>query len=718
MNLAYRLAQGGVRKDLPASLAINPRLSAWLAFQDDGAIEVRSGKVEIGQGIRTALAQIAAEELCVPLDRVRLRSALTGLSPDEAVTSGSLSIQESGVALRLVCAEVREALIARAAERLGVSATELEARDGSIVHAGSGRAIAYGELAPNELLDREASGKSTPRSAGVHRVVGQSVPRLDLPRKVAGAPVYVHDMTLPGMLYGRVVRSPRAGAVAGEIDPAMLAKLPSDARVIRSGGFVGVVASREHTAVRAAERLRDAISWQGAPLPFESATVAEWIRTQPVETVVLERREATAGEPVQPLALTFTKPFIAHASLGPSCAVARWDGDTLEVWTHSQGIYNLRADLAIALRMSAERIVVQHVEGAGCYGHNGADDAALDAALLAREAGAPVQVVWTREQELSRSPMGPGMVVEVQAALNAEGRIVRWRHDVWSNGHSLRPGRADTPTLLAAAEMADGFAPRVAVNAALAAGGGSERNAIPFYTVPDIVVTNHRLLNMPVRTSALRSLGALGNVFAIESMMDELAEIAGMDAVEFRLRHLDHPRARRVLQTAAAEARWLERDGLSEGSGRGIAVAHYKNTGAYCAVAVDVEVAADVRVTRVVAAVDVGLAINPDGVRNQIEGGIVQAIGATLREQVVFSTDGVTSVDWEHYPILRFSDVPPIHVALVGDIADPPVGAGEAAQGPTAAAIANAVRQAIGLRILDLPLTRERIIAAMNLQGR
>ena len=427
-------------------------------------------------------------------------------------------------------------------------------------------------------------------------------------------------------------------------------------------------------------------------------------------------REAPADtSAARTLRREYTRPFLAHASIAPSCAVAQWRDGGVRVWSHCQGIYNLRADLALVLKLDPDRIAVEHREGAGCYGHNGADDVALDAVLLARAAGGrPVRVQWSREDELARSPFGAAMAVGLEADLDAAGAIVGWRHEIWSNGHVARPGRADHPRLLAAEEIADGFPRHPATNPPLATGGGACRNAIPFYDLPAWRITSHRLLVQPLRTSSLRSLGAHANVFAIESFLDEIALERGDDPVALRLRYLRDPRARAVLEAAAGRSGW-DRRARGEGVGHGVGCARYKDTGAYCAVVAEVEGGDDIRVRRLVVAVDVGEVINPDGVANQIEGGAIQAASWTLREAVRFDRSQVTSDSWEAYPILRFSDVPAVEVEILARPDESPVGAGEAAHGPTAAAIANAVHDALGVRVRDLPITRERIIAAMEL---
>jgi CO/xanthine dehydrogenase Mo-binding subunit len=363
--------------------------------------------------------------------------------------------------------------------------------------------------------------------------------------------------------------------------------------------------------------------------------------------------------------------------------------------------------------MPPDHIVVEHVEGAGCYGHNGADDVGLDAALLARAAiGRPVRVEWSRADELAWSPVGAAQVVDVEADLDDKGEIVAWRHDAWGNGHVSRPGRAKSPRLLAALHLAKPFAPFVSVDPPLAGGGGLQRNAIPTYDFPSWKITSHRLLTMPIRTSALRTLGAFANVFAIESFVDELAAERGEDPLAFRLRHLPDPRARAVLETAARRANWSGWKS-QEGKGHGLGFARYKNAGAYCAVVAEIEGDADIRVRRLVVVADVGEVINRDGVANQFEGGAVQATSWTLKEAVRFDRERITSDTWETYPILRFSEVPAVEVEIIARPEAKALGAGEAAHAPTAAAIGNAVFQALGVRVRDLPITRDRIVAAM-----
>lgn len=693
------------------SLEKNPRLSQWLRIQSDGTVCVFSGKVELGQGISTALAQIAAEELGVAPERIRMVPADTAVSPNEGVTSGSLSIQDSGTALRRACAQARALLLQRAAQRLRVAPAELHVEDGSIRAAGRG--TSFWECADDALFDCEIDMSVPPKAPGEYRLVGKAAARLDLPDKIAGRPRFVQDLKLPDMLYGRVVRPPRGFSRLWSLDDGKVKSMPGVVEVVRDGGFVGVIAEREEIAVVAQRALREAARWDELrPLPPD---IHSWLKQHAAEHRVISEKEdaASRARAARMLDASYTKPFISHASIGPSCAIAQWQGEALKIWSHSQGIFNLRRDLAMALGTREDAIVVRHVEGAGCYGHNGADDVALDAALLARAAqGRAVQVQWMRDDEFGWAPSGPAMALELHAALDAEGKVVEWRHELWSNGHSSRPGRSDSPTLVAAWHLSKPFERPSAINVPLPA-GAADRNAIPIYEFPNQRIVNHYVREMPVRASALRSLGAYANVFAIESFMDELAGVAAVDPVAFRLRHLKDPRGIAVIETAARRAGWSDWK-PAEGRGHGIGFAKYKNLGAYCAVVAEVEAEREVRVKRLVIAVDVGLAVNPDGVINQIEGGAIQSTSWTLKEQVKLGTHGIASLGWEDYPILKFSEVPKVEVHLIDRPELPSVGAGEAAQGPTAAAIANAVEHALGVRVRDLPLTPERIVDSMR----
>ena len=706
----------GARARLPYTLDVNRRLDNWLRIGADGTVTVYTGKVEIGQGIVSAMAQMAADELDVSFDRIRMAPVDTTVSPDEGSTSGSRSVEEGGTALRHACAEARDLFLQAACRKLRVSLERVVVDDGTIrVRDGAG-SITYWDLAGEIDLSCEATGEVQPKTASELKLVGRALPRLDITRKLTGA-AYVQDIELPGMLHGRVVRPPSYRAELIDVDLDRVKAMTGVRTVVRRGSFLAVIAEREEHAIKAMRALAAAARWsEKADLPDVDA-MAAFLLAQPADDEPLSERHSATAPAVQSLSATYTRPYLAHASLAPSCAVAKWSGETLEVWTHSQACFPLRDELAKILGILPTQVVVRHAEGAGCYGHNGADDVAFDAVLLAREvAGAPVRVQWMREDEFAWEPFGPAMVVTVQASLDANGRVVDWQEDVVGNRHISRPGRHPSPGLLAAWHLGEGHEPPPAIDMPLAAGGASQRNAIPLYDFPNQRVTNHAVKPMPVRASTLRALGAYANVFAIESFMDELAAAAGVDPVEFRLRHLSDVRARAVVEAAADRAGWRSRERSREGDvsrGMGIGFARYKNAGDYVAVVAEVEVAEAVRVRHAVAAVDCGRVVNPDGIRNQAEGGVIQAISWSLKEQVRFDRTRITTRNWDDYPILTFSEAPTVDTVLIDRPGEPSLGVGEGMAGPTAAAIANAVYDALGVRVRDLPITRERIVAAM-----
>lgn len=699
---------------LPGSLNVNRRLSQWLSINADGTATVRTGKVELGQGIATALAQIVCDELGVAASRLRMVAASTTAGPNEGVTAGSMSVHDSGGALRQVCAEARAIYLQAAALQFNISesdATSLVVHDGSIQTLGGQLVSTYWVLANDGLLDRDATGQATPQGA----VPTDTVQRLDIPDKVTGKPRFVHDMVLPGMLFGRVLHPPSPSATLTDINLAVVDALHGVVATLRDGSFLGVVASDEYAAVKALAKLATLAQWQEPETLPDVNNMPAFLHTQPVDTTLVgEKNSEKVLDATTHFKASYSRPFIAHASAAPSCAVARYTPDLLEVWTHSQGIFNLRADLAVMFGMTENHVSVQHVEGAGSYGHNGADDAACDAALLARAVpGCAVRLQWTREDELSQAPFGAAMAVDIKAEVAGDGRITGWQHDVWSTGHSMRPGRSKTPVLLAATHLAKPYDKQVAINMPLANGGGSERNSVPGYDFASWRATSHRCLTMPIRTSSLRSLGAHCNVFASESFVDEIATGLGADPLEFRLRHLTDSRAKDVLNVAAHMANW---DSLKhtkpEGQGAGIAFARYKNTGAWCAAVALVDVAQELRVKNLWIAVDVGRAVHHDGIVNQIEGGAIQAVSWTLKEAAQFDRTRITSNTWETYPILRFSEVPAVAVQVMDRPEQKSLGAGEATNGPVSAAIANAIFNALGVRARHMPFTMDAITKA------
>jgi nicotinate dehydrogenase subunit B len=553
------------------------------------------------------------------------------------------------------------------------------------------------------------------RDPATHTVMGQSLQRADIPAKVTGGTAYVQDLRLPGMVHGRVVRPPGPGATLASLDAGNVEKMPGVLKVVRDGNFVAVIAQREYQAIVASRALAAAARWNEKPTLPPQGDLYKTVLASPARDIVILDQGTVGASGSKTLSARYERPYQLHASIGPSCAVAQLVDGSYTVWTHSQGVFPLRSALAELLAQSDDKVRCIHMEGSGCYGHNAADDAAADAALLARALpGRPVRVQWMREDEHMWEPYGPPMVTGVQATLDAGGGIASWQYEVWTNTHSTRPGKAGD--LLAGQHLARPFAPSPPQPGSQPDGLG-DRNAIPLYTLPNAKVVYHFIPQMPLRVSALRSLGAYANVFSIESFMDELAVAAGADPVAFRLKHLADARARDVITLAADKFGWNNFQRRA-GRGRGFAFARYKNHAGYAAMACEVEVRRDtgeVRLLRVVAAVDSGEVVNPDGIRNQVEGGILQSASWSLTEEVTFDRSRITSRDWAGYPILRFPQVPErVDVHIVPRPGQPFLGTGEIAQGPTPAMIANAVADATGARLRQLPLSRERVRTALR----
>jgi nicotinate dehydrogenase subunit B len=705
---------------LPGSLKRTPFLDSWIRVGADGNVTVLTGKAELGQGIKTALMQIAAEQLDVEFERLTLVTADTALTANEDYTAGSHSMQDSGTAILNAAAQVRQLLVAEAATRAGLPADQMRT-DKGVVIAPDGKRFAYGELVGAQMLHVQASPQSPLKNPAQFKVMQRSIPRVDIPAKVTGGEAYVQDMRLDGMVHARIVRPPSYGAQLLGIDSARVETMPGVRKVVRDGSFLGVIAESEFQAIEAMRALAASARWQEtAELPRSTDLPAFLMRLPSRDITVADAHNPTSVA-VKSISATYSRPYLSHGSIGPSCAVALFQDDALTVWTHTQGVFPDREAIAEMLGMPKEKVRCIHREGSGCYGHNGADDAAADAALLARALpGRPVRLQWMREQEHTWEPYGPAMVAKLSASLDGNGNIVDWDYGVWSNTHTTRPGPAGS--FLAARYLASAF-PEPEPKPIPMPEGGGDRNSIPLYKFPSVRVINHFLPDMPIRVSALRALGAYMNIFAIESFMDELAAGAGADPVQFRLKHLDDPRARDVVSLAAQRFGWADTPAAASprrdsGRGRGFAFARYKNLGAYCAIACEVEVKPDTgqpRLVRAVAAVDSGQVVNPDGIANQIEGAILQSMSWTLYENVTFDDRHITSVDWASYPILRFSAVPDsVEVHLIDRPGLPFLGSGEAGQGPASAAVANAIADATGHRLRDLPLSRERIKAAIG----
>jgi nicotinate dehydrogenase subunit B len=696
----------------PGSLKETPFLDAWIRVAPDGRVTVFTGKAELGQGLTTALLQVAAEQLDIGVGQIELVTADTSRTANEQFTAGSHSMQDSGTAILNAAAQVRGLLRDAAAVEFGVAAETLSTGDGS-VRAADGRRVGYGVLAGRLNLHVEALPHSPLKDPAAYRLMGTSMPRVDIPAKLTGGAAFLQDIRLPGMLHARAVRQPSVGAKLLDFDTRPVERMPGVVKVVREGSYLAVVAGKEWQAIKAMRALTAAAKWQETATLPDEATVLDTIRGLPARDIPILTWKGAAGTPVKRLKARYTRPYLMHGAIGPSCAVAALVDGTMTVWTHTQGVFPLRAALAGLLRMPLEQVHCIHVQGSGCYGHNGADDVTGDAVLIAKAVpGRPVRVQWMREEEHTNEPYGAAMIAEVEGAIDADGRVVDWDYGVWSNTHNRRPNVGGLMLQNAALPEALPVPPPAPIPMPE---GGGERNSNPIYAFPNARVVSHFIPEMPVRISALRSLGAYLNVFAIESFVDELAEAAGADPVEFRLRHLQDERAKTVISLAAEKFGW---SAGKRGEGRGFAFARYKNLGAFCAVAVALRVeheTGQIRLGRVVAAVDSGQVVSPDGIRNQIEGAIVQSASWTLYEAVRFDRRRILSRDWSGYPIMRFPAVPEsISVHIVPRPGLPFLGTGEAGQGPTSAAIANAVRDAVGVRLRDVPFLAPKVKAAIG----
>jgi CO/xanthine dehydrogenase Mo-binding subunit len=699
---------------IPPTLAANPSLDRWVRFGADGTVAILFGKVEYGQGNMTALAQIGAEELGVAWERVHVEEPSTTNGPDEGLTVGSMSVETSGAAVRAACAEVRGILVDHAARLIGCDPIELTVEDGEIARDGCITGYTYWTLIAEVDLKRSPSEIVATRNPAEYKIVGQSLPRRDLPPKVFGS-AFAHDFVPEGTLHARVLRQPSRRAKLVSLNEAAIRKAAGeDIEIFREGEFVAFLSLSEAAASRALAGAIETAVWDGLVERKAHDGRAETLRALPNE--VFETGAPPAGPSNRRrITATYSKPYISHGSLGPSCAVAQWTDGLLTVWAHAQSVFPLRATLASGLGLAADAIVVHHRQGPGNYGHNGSDDAAFDAALLAlRHEGVPIRVQWRREDEFASAPVGTAMLIELSAELDAAGRIADYTAEIWSGPHTNR-GRAIAETALPERPRAE-TAP-AGPGPGMMRGGfrfsGAVLNATPPYAIEATRVREHFIQRPPLRTSSLRGLGGPPNEFASECFIDELAETAGADPLDYRLQMMSDPRQRNVLTRAAELADWSRRGASGTGSGMGLAFCVHRNRGALVSIVAKVAAEREVRVQKVWCVVDAGLIINPDGARNQLEGGIVMATSWALKEEVKVDEKGISSATWGSYPILRFSEVPEVEIELVQAPERPAMGLGEISSGPTLAAIGNAVAHALGVRIRDLPLTRERVAAAL-----
>lgn len=694
-------------------------LDDWIAIEPDGTITAFSGKVELGTGVRTALAQIVAEELDVPVERMHMVMGDTARTPNEGYTAGSNTIRGSGTALRRAAAEARHAMLAMAAERLDANVDELSVRDGLITVARDPeRSVTYAELMGGKVFSLQVKDQTPLKSPETYRIVGTSTPRIDLPHKVTGQPSFIQDLRVPGMVHARLVRPPSPAAQLVSIDENSVNDIFGLIKVVQRGNFIGVVAEREEQAIQAAKQLK--VEWQETATYPKMQGLFRTLRSQPTEDSVLIEQgdfEHTFAGAEQQVHATYYHPYHAHASIGPSCAVAEVIDDQVTVWASTPGPYPLSGALAQLLNLPAENVHVIHVEGAGAYGQNGSDDVAADALILAQAVGRPVRVQWTRKDEFVWEPKSPAMVMEVYGGLDAQGNVVAWDYHVWSPSHTNRPRSAGQ---LVTAQLLSGQpAPPSRFSF------GAERNAPTNYAFPAQRVTVHYLRNSFLHVSSFRSLGATQNSFANESFIDELAAAAGVDTLEYRLRYLAEPREREVLEAVSRKANWesrpsprkdISKDISSVAEGRGLAFARYENDQAIVACIAEVQVeraSGIVRVMRIVVGHDCGLIINPDGAKNQIEGNVIQSLSRALKEEVKFNEMRITTTDWVTYPLLTFSETPEIEIVLINRSDQLALGVGEPSSLTTAAAVANAIFDATGIRLRQIPFTPERVQAAL-----
>jgi nicotinate dehydrogenase subunit B len=685
----------------------NKLIDSWIRLDAEGHLTVLSGKQELGQGIKIALIQIAAEELDIHPDRCHIINSDTGQTANEGFTAGSNSVEGSGSAIRQAAAEAKSYLLKLASQKWNVNPDTLRVEDG-IILSQSGKKISYWKLLEGKFIEEKITGEVAPKKPKDYNYVGQPLKRDDIRKLVTGESHFVHDLKMPGMVHARVLHPPSYGDRLKSIDLAKVEALPGVVKVIRNGSFLAVVAEREYQAVKAREMLKDLAVWDKSPIAILHNQLMDDVQNtegKPEEVEVSPGIAKIISNSAINHQADYFRPYHMHASMGPSCALALWDKDELTVWTATQGVYPVRNSLADLFSMDQEKIRCIGVPGSGCYGHNGADDVSGEVALIAKELpGRHVRLQWMREDEHKWEPYGTTMAFRLSAGLDSAGKPLAWDSIVWSDSHSTRPNGSGGSFIAARS-----LEPPVEFGKG-GWSGGSHRNGIPEYSFQ---AKQLHLFNYdgPLRTSSLRGLGAYANTFAMESFLDELIHKSGNDPIDFRLKNLEDPRARAVLEELAQKTNWKLRS-KSANNGFGVAYARYKNATSYFAVLAEVEIdkaAKNYKLKKLTGVIDSGLTINPDGLKNQTEGGMIQSASWTMMEEVQFDKNGITSVDWNSYPIMRMMDVPEVEVHIINRPETKPMGAGEAAMGPVAAAIANAVFDATGSRIRNLPIKPEKI---------
>ncbi|MDB5866604.1 MAG: xanthine dehydrogenase family protein molybdopterin-binding subunit [Betaproteobacteria bacterium] len=688
------------------------QVDSFLSIGVDGTVTCYSGKVDLGTGVRTALTQIVADELTVALDKVRLIEGDTLLTPDQGPTYGSLAIQVGGMQIRQAAATARAALMSEAAKRWQVAPGELTTADGAVRTKSGARRISFGELVGGKEFSLSLDTGAPLLDPAQYRFVGRSISRLDIPGKVSGEFTYMQDFRVPGMLHARVVRPLAIGAQLASVDESSVSGIPGLVKVVRDGNFLAVVARTEWGAIRAAQQLKASWSdWSG--LPDESRLWEHVRATRIVKNDITSnvgRTEQALPRAAKRLSATYDFAIHTHGSIGPSCAVAEFRDGKLTSWSASQATHNLRKQLASMLSLPEDQVRAIYVEGAGCYGRNGHEDAAADAALLARAVGQPVRVQWMRADEHGWDPKGPPTLIDLEAGLDTAGRVVAWHSQFY-----VPAGAAGTVPLvtaqLASLPHETGMSPGNIIN----------DTALP-YAFPNVLTVAHRLADTPLRPSWIRTPGRMQNTFANEAFLDELAIAAKTDPFEFRVRYLDDPRGIELLKRLQAFAKWQGRtsskhSGGDTVTGRGVAYVKYELYRTYVGAVATVEVnrtTGAIRVKHFAVVQDCGQIINPDGVKNQIEGNVLQTVSRTLKEQVTFDRSRVTSVDWASYPILTFPEIPDVDIALIDRPTEKPWGAGEPSAAVVPAAISNAVCDAVGVRLRSVPFLPQKVLAALK----